>query len=111
MSVNHVVASRQSRIAHHLVQREEPGKILSVKSYSVDEANEIITQAASNPKIARRFLNHMNSKRRKGWRLDSFHRQLRELCVTTLANAAPRVVQVNDNVEYLITPHAGTALN
>jgi hypothetical protein len=111
MSINQSVASRHSHIARKNELMAAPGLVMSVNEYTAAEADEIVTQAQCSPKVARRFLSHINSKQRDGWRLDSFHRQLRELCVLTLANAAPRRVVSQDNVVYRVTPHAATTLH
>ena len=119
------VASRQSHIARKHMERDVPVLELSVNEYTAAEADEIVRQAQHNPKVARRFLSHINGKQSDGWRLDKFHRQLRELCAQTLHNDAARraEAQRRRQVEsfdqalqefestYRVTPHAATMMH
>jgi hypothetical protein len=93
MSINQAVASRQSNIIRQVSQGGEPGKLLTVKSYTVAEADALITGAQSSVKKARAFLRFLSEKRADGWRLDPFHKQLKELCHQTLHDHAARRAQ------------------
>lgn len=93
MSINQAVASRQSNIARRVNHGGEQGKLLTVKSYSVEMANAIITGVQTNVKKARAFLRYLSEKRSEGYRLDDFHWQVKELCHLKLNDHAARRAQ------------------
>lgn len=125
MSINQAVASRHSHIARKAHLETEQGKLLSVKSYSVDMANAIITGVKTNPKKAHAFLRFLKEKRAEGYRLDSFHWQIKELCHRTLQDQAARRAQAAQrrdeaaraqamqefDSKYVVTPYSATTMH
>jgi hypothetical protein len=116
MSVNTVKAARQSRIAHRQSMNDAPMRRLSVNEYTVDEVNFILDQVEKSRKVARKYLDRINTMRAAGWGLDSFHWQLRQLCIIKLyGNKSRRRNTTGANneqhMQLLVTPTAAVFLN
>lgn len=124
MSINQAVASRQSNIVRQVREGTTQGKLLTVKSYTVAQADALITGAQSVKK-ARAFLRFLSEKRAEGWRLDPFHQQLKELCHQTLHDHAARRAQAAQrrdeaartqamqefDSKYVVTPYSATTMH